>query len=168
MIGIARNLMQDDTILLEGKYEICHVYFQELAPNFFLLRMPWLWHGFQIPLLKFKSPTPSLRGWEDIHSTTWWSKWLFRCMVVWSGSLDSAHKYDQSLTCHQRIWWGIDSQFLHTLYTLAAEKKTVNVPHCHHKNHPWASSMLIQGTGPIIFWGIISGSSIVHKTRLHC
>jgi hypothetical protein len=40
MIGIARNLMQDDTILLEGKYEICHVYFQELAPTLFLLRMP--------------------------------------------------------------------------------------------------------------------------------
>lgn len=46
--AIARNLMQDDTILLEGKYEIYHVYFQELAPTFFLLRMPWLWHGFQI------------------------------------------------------------------------------------------------------------------------
>jgi hypothetical protein len=54
------------------------------------------------------------------------------------------------------------------LYTLAGEKKTVNVPHCHHKNHPWASFMLIQGTGPIIFWGIISGTSIVHKTWLHC
>jgi hypothetical protein len=165
MIGIARNLIQ--SCWKENmKYVTC--IFKNLLLPFSYWECLDYDTDFKFPLLKFKSPTSSLRGWEDIHSTTWWSKWLFQCMVVWSGSLDSAHKYDQALTCHQRIWWGIDSQFLHTLYTLAAEKKTVNVPRSHHKNHPWASSMLIQGTGPIIFWGIISGSSIVHKTWLHC